>query len=144
MVNKAKRQVARQLIERFAHGEITNRDFEDAFPLDKSDPALAEIYKRLWFFWDDYSTHRLTERYALTAEGRAVFGRCIAFLAQDLEYEWPPYRGASLTLIALRLLRLRKASERRERAELEKLKSFGNLEVWPFTREEDHMRPSST
>ena len=141
MVNRTQRTVASSLVRKLLAGEITNDELESRFPRDPADPALAGIYRRLWFFWDDRKTHKLTEAHALTEEGRQLFERCAAFLDSDLEYEWPSsIHMVPVSLILLRLLRLRKATEDRERKEIERIRSFGDYEVWPFLRTRDWRR----
>jgi hypothetical protein len=141
MVNRAKRKIASDLIERLLAGEITNDDFDAAFPRDKDDPALGAIYERLWFYWDDRRTHTLTGKDALDDAARALFERCRAFLDSDLEYEWPlKLSVAPLSLFLLRALRLRKAAERREREAEERIRSIGDADAWPFLRAQDLRR----
>ena len=53
MVNRQKRDLVKQLIERFLSHEITNDDFNDAFPTDEKDPALDAIYANLWPYYSD-------------------------------------------------------------------------------------------
>ena len=72
-----------------------------------------------------------------------MMDRCIAFLNSDLEYEWPPDRGASFRLIFLRVFRLRKMAAEVEKREIEERAKFGDLEVWPFLRKEDCQRTRS-
>jgi hypothetical protein len=124
----------------FAAGTVSSREMESDYPFDKSDRALGAIWRRLWFLWDDFHNHTLTGKNSPTREERAMMDRCIAFLESDLEYEWPPYRSASLKLILLRALRLRKKAAEVEKRETEELAKFGDLEVWPFVRKEDWER----
>ena len=70
MVNREKRQMAGQLIERFVSCEVTSDEFCDAFRVDKSDPALEAIYWNVWFFYSDTHRHKL-ERQALSEAGGA-------------------------------------------------------------------------
>jgi hypothetical protein len=64
----------------------------------------------------------------------------MAFLDSGLEYEWPPALQAPLSLAFLRLVRLRKKVEQRERQALDKLRALGDWEVWPFVRKSDYRR----
>ena len=137
MVNRDKRRIASDLIHRLLAGEITNDAFESQFPSDTSDPALAGIYEHLWFYWDGRKTHSLTGEHILNDEIRAVFTRCRAFLQSDMEYEWPSMSRAPIMLILLRLFGSRKAVEKREQEEMERIRSFGDFEVWPFARLQD-------
>jgi hypothetical protein len=141
MVNRTQRTMASSLVRKLLAGESTNDEFENQFPRDPADPALQAVYRWLWFFWDDRKTHKLTEGHALKEEGRQLFERCAAFLDSDLEYEWPSSSHmAPVSLILLRLLRLRKATEDRERKEMERIRSFGDYDVWPFLRTQDWRR----
>jgi len=140
VVNRQKRVVAKGMVEGFAAGTVSSREMDGDFPSDKDDRALAGIWEHLWPFWDDLRNHTLTGKDSPTPEMRAMMDRCIAFLESDLEYEWPPYRWASLKLILLRALRLRKKAAEVEKRETEELAKFGDLEVWPFVRKEDWER----
>ena len=128
------------MVEGFARGTITSREMDNDFPSDKTDLALAGIWERLWFLWDDYHNHTLTGKYSPAPEEHAMMDRCIAFLDSDLEYEWPPFRGASFGLVLLRAFGFRKKAADAEKRELEELAKFGDLEVWPFLRREDWQR----
>jgi hypothetical protein len=137
MVNRQKRAIGKHLVEGFAGGTTSSREIDNDFPTDKNDPALAAIWRQLWFLWDDFHTHTLTGKYAPTPEGRAMMDRCLAFLESDLEYEWPPFRGASWRLILLRAFGFRKRAAEAEKRETEELAKFGDPEAWPFLRKED-------
>src|SRR5437016_3123958 len=104
MVNRQKRDLVKQLIERFLSCEITNDDFNDTFPIDERDPALEAIYANLWPYYSDRYTHKLDQKHVLGSEARELFERCAAFLASDLEYEWPPYKWIDPNYILVRLL----------------------------------------
>jgi len=103
MVNREKRQTAKQLVERFLASEVTNDDFNDAFPLDDADPALEAIYSNLWPYYSERYTHKLDGKHTLQPETRALFSRCAAFLESDLEYEWPRYKWISPKYAFMRL-----------------------------------------
>src|SRR5262245_51139648 len=95
-VNRDKRAIARRILEGFVSGTVTNREIDEDFPTDRDDPALAAIWERVWFFWDDFRTHTLTEGGRPgEEERRAVLKRCVAFLDSDLEYEWPKVKRGS-------------------------------------------------
>jgi hypothetical protein len=126
MVNRQKRSAAKRLVEGFAGGTLTSREIDNDFPTDKSDPALAAIWRQLWFLWDDFHTHTLTGRHAPTPDARAMMDRCMAFLESDLEYEWPSLKGASWRLILLRAFGFRKGLPRPKSA---RLKSSRNSEI---------------
>lgn len=139
MVNREKRLEASGLIRKLATGELTNDDFEDSFPREGDDPALAEIYQRLWFFWSDRFTHRLTGPHQLSEDNFRLCERCVLFLGTDLEYEWPRAMAeAPLSLVFYRLLRMKRHQERIERKALNELERLGDLDVWPFIRRSDY------
>jgi hypothetical protein len=141
MVNRGQRDFARRLIEEYMSCEITNDDFTNDYPTkEKEDRAIRAIYDRLWGFWDDLHTHRLTGKYALDSEARALFERCIAFLGSDLEYEWPPLEWRNLSQAFLRLVGLGRIADRRGEDWNEKVRMLGSWEVWPFIREEDYRK----
>lgn len=142
MVNPEKRELARCLIQRFVRKEITGEELADGYPADKKDAAIGAIYERLWGYWDD-RRGRLLSQEKLQVEASAVFGRCIAFLDLELEYEWPPIQWFRFSLALLRVCGFRKIAERKGRESLKQIRSYGNLEVWPFIREEDYVRFSS-
>ena len=140
MVSRGKRDEARQLIAKLLAGEISNDDFDNAYPDDRMDPALGAIYDRLWFFWDARYTHTLTGRHSLTDEAKVLFERCIAFLDSDLEYRWPPrIFAAGFSLLLLRAFRFRKKAEAVERAQTESLRSIGDVDVWPFLNQTEYV-----
>jgi hypothetical protein len=140
MVNRQKRAIAKHLVEGFAGGKITNREIDNDFPTDKNDPALDNIWRHLWFLWDDFHTHTLRGRYSPTSEGHDMMARCIAFLDSDLEYEWPPIKPPSFGLVLCRIFRLHKKARELELRESDRLNSLGDLDVWPFIRKGDWKR----
>lgn len=143
MVNRGKRDLARHLVEKFLAGEITNDDLVNDYPCrEKDDRVIVAIYDRLWGFWDDRHTHKLTGKHELTPEARALFERCIVFLNSDLEYEWPPLEWRSFSQAFLRLIGLRRIADRRGDEWTQKVRKIGKWEVWPFIRKEDLGRRS--
>jgi hypothetical protein len=142
MVDREARKQGAQLIQQFGAGIITNDDFDNDFPRSRTDPALGEIHDRLWLSWDDRFTHRLTDKYRLNQEGQALFQRCVLFLHSNLEYEWRRFRPAGIKLIFFRMLHLQKAEVLEQQA-VERLREFGELDVWPFRRREDYEREKS-
>jgi hypothetical protein len=141
MVNRGKRDLARQLIEKFLAAEIANDDFVDNYPCrEKEDRAVVAIYERLWGYWDDRHTHKLTGKHELNPEGRALFERCIAFLNSDLEYEWPAIKWWSFSRAFLRKIGLRKRADDEADQYIGEMTGIGKFELWPFVREEDLAR----
>jgi len=139
MVKREQRDLAGRLVKQYFACEITNDDFVDAYPVrEKDDRAIGAIYEVLWNFWDDRYTHTLTGKHKLKPEPRALFERCIAFFESDLEYEWPPLTWHSVSQLFLRLIGLRKIAERRSEEWMQKARSIGEFDVWPFIRKEDY------
>src|SRR5438132_7040666 len=54
--------------------------------------------------------HRIDQKHELALEARNLFKRCAAFLASDLEYEWPPYKWVARTISYCAFLGARKKS----------------------------------
>src|SRR3954467_11921187 len=88
MVHREDRDVACKLIEQLANGEITNDDFEEAFPRGSKDRALFPVYAHVWFHYSRH-THKLVSKHGLNAEAKQLLKRCVVFLRSDLAYEWP-------------------------------------------------------
>lgn len=143
MVNREKREVARHLIDRFFRGEITGEELSDSYPRDKKDAAMGAIYERLWGYWNDGDTGEPTRQTQPQGEARALFERCIDFLNSDLEYEWPPFQWFKLSMAFLRACGLRRVAESKARESINQIRIHGNLDVWPFIREEDCAKFSS-
>lgn len=138
MVDREKRRVAADLIERLLAGTITTDDFDAGFPRDNDDPALAAIYERLWFHWDDRRPTVLAGKQALNDPTRTLFERCRDFLNSDLEYEWPrKIHRAAFSRLLMRSLGLRRVVERQEREAEKQIRAFGDYDAWPFLRAQD-------
>jgi hypothetical protein len=138
MVDREKRLEAATLLQRLISSEITNDDFENTYPLNPNDPALAAIYHRVWHLWDDRFTHKISVEHGLTEDGPQLVTRCLKFLNSHLEYEWPPSSfKAPFYLVLLRLAVMQNRARRAEANEIRRLTSFGDVQVWPFLRGED-------
>jgi hypothetical protein len=144
MINREKRDLAWKLIHGFFTSEITNDDLMDNYPRDEGDAAIGAIYERLWFFWPDNRTVRLTTDNAPKGEARELIERCIAFLKSDLEYEWPPFQWVKLSYGLMHILGLKNVAEKKGRESLIEFRRNGTLEVWPFIRESDYVIPRSS
>lgn len=110
-------------------GSISNREYERKYPRSNGDLALREIWIQVWFFYSDVTTHTLSGKHALNAECRTFVERCILFLNEDAEFEWPrqkfrPWYGI------VRLLGCGRTLERRDEDEM----NIGDKEVWPFQK----------
>ena len=87
-VDTAMRREAADAIRRFATGALTNDAFEDLYPGPSRDGAINAVYLRLWGYYDDVRTHRMTGNWALDEDGRDLWGRCVLFLESDVPYRW--------------------------------------------------------
>jgi hypothetical protein len=133
MVDQESRTKARELIGKFAEGAITNGEFDDQYPRSK-DRAVQVVLERLWFFWDDLTSHRLEGAYQLNAESGELVNRCIQFLATDLEYTGPAIGGTLLSGIKNTWKGLF------ERAASHESEGDVNAPWWPFSSEEQYRR----
>jgi hypothetical protein len=93
MIDRSARDKYALIIRDFRDGLITNREYEsrfdDAVVYNSKDYAITAIYSMLWYTYCDVRKHRQTGDHALTPEGKALYGRCVAFLESDEEYLWP-------------------------------------------------------
>ncbi len=131
MIDKAKRELARDLIIRFAAGEISNDQFEGSYPVNRDDPALGSVAKACWFTYDDMNEHKLTGKHALSPTGRKVFERYALFLSTNFEYGWGklvPERPFLIEMLTLDVA---------GRRHMERVRSHGDPSVWPFLRRAD-------
>jgi hypothetical protein len=128
MVNRDLRAKAASQIRGFLASEITNFEFADDFPHDKSDRALRAIERRLWLRYDDARTHHCN--FLPDSPPEMLFQRCALFLDTDMEYEWPDLSFHNLAhpivgVLTGDLFRFKRIKA----AKLE-----GDYQVWPFFR----------
>ena len=131
MTNVELRAKAASLIRSYLSGEISNHNFADSFPHDKSDPALHAVEQRLWFHYDDVRTHHC--KFPLDSAEDVLFRRCALFFDTRLDYEWPDlsYHNLAHPIVGIltgQLFRFRA---------IQKAKSAGDYGVWPFIRKTD-------
>jgi hypothetical protein len=131
VANIEMRVKAASLIRSYLNGEISNHDFADNFPRDKSDSALEAVEKRLWLYYDDVRTHHC--KFPPDSAEEVLFRRCALFLNTSLEYEWPDLSHHNLAHPIVGILT---GGLFRFRA-VQKAKSAGNYGVWPFIRKTD-------
>ncbi len=134
IVDVKARKVAAQVFRNFINGKITNFEFEDSMP-DTDDWAVRAIEHTAWLLYDDFETHKLDGRHALSVNEKKTVVRWILFLHTDLEYKWPDmsepgsdpkYRVEPNRF--LRFFKLGAISPEEERA----FKAAGHYQVWPF------------
>jgi hypothetical protein len=135
MVDRQARDAAAQVLRAFMDGTISNCKYDHDFPKSEADAALRNIWVNLWFTYSDVREHTLEGKHALTPEARAVYERCLLFLKNDLEFEWPPSEF-KLRYGLLRLLGFGRALKQKEEADM----SVGEKDFWPFLKKVDYER----
>lgn len=138
MIDRQARDIASGLIQAFMEGSITNREYERRYPKSKSDPAIWEVYKQIWFLYSDLKEHSLPGKQGLKDETRSFLERCILFLKSDLDFKWPAARIRPWHTL-LRVAGLGRQVDRREAQEM----GFGDVEVWPFLNRTDYRSASA-
>ncbi len=129
MIDKPVRKKLAEKLRQFVSGRFTNYQYEDMTPRRSPDRAIWAIQQRVWTVYDDLHEHKLTGKWALTKEGKAIVSRCILFLHSNYEYEWPKHPaenvlGAMLSLFSLGLIPKFFWNK--------KWIKSGNSKVWPF------------
>lgn len=139
MVDRAKRDAARDVLRGFIDCKLTNDDFFAQFPRSEHDSALQAISANVWMLYSDLRRHKLTGKYAPNAEARAMLERCVLFLGSGLEFEWPvPTIGLANIVPNLRrrIKQLMGPSPDSEGVQAES--KGGDETVWPFFRRSDY------
>lgn len=121
IVEIERRRLAASAVRRFAMGELTNDEYEAQYPSRCKDPAVNKIYLRLWGYYDDIRSHRLTKKWSLDEDARDLWGRCVLFLESELPFRWPSVWRKIAG-------RLQPAGEK------------GDEWVWPFFTQEEFKR----
>ncbi|SRR5579871_202847 len=132
----ARRDLA-EAARHLATGRITNRDFESRLPTSSERELHEIIFYGLWPLYDDFLTHRLTGRRALTTEGRAFVARIILFLRSGEPYRFPRSTGlGQIPVLLLSILSFGWFGRfwRRYRWR------YGDQETWPFFSRGDYDR----
>ena len=80
MVDREARNRAAQLVQQVQDGQITGDELQEAWPRDSADAALNAVWDGLWAV-----AGRMGGSYEPTADGRALFERCVLFLRSDGE-----------------------------------------------------------
>jgi hypothetical protein len=91
-VNVEARALAAGLLRRFARGDITQDQLEDAWPRAGRDVGLEQVRRATWYLFDDLHEHRAWP------ETIAPLERYASFLESGLEYEGPALRWWQLLL----------------------------------------------
>jgi hypothetical protein len=136
MVDRSKRDSAREILRNFIDCKLTNDEFHASFPSSEHDSALRAIRTNVWMLYSDLHTHNLSGSHKPNAEARALLERCVLFLDSDFEFEWPvPKIGLANILPNLRR-RFRETSPDSETLQTEP--DSGDHTVWPFFRRSDY------
>lgn len=146
MIDRAARDRAHRVLERFVNGITTCDEFESEFGDGKStDRAIWAIETMAWNFYDDNRVGRLTGRQVLSAEGRERMERMLIFLRSDVEYRWPVDNfirtGAPCGLLnVLTFGWSGRRFWRRDAAFVAQLHAAGDFSAWPFLSHEEYAR----
>jgi hypothetical protein len=136
MVDVRSRASAAKLIREFIEGRITNDEFDEQYPHRSSDPALQNIWRYLWLFWDDRQSHTLQGEHGLSPAQRALWERCVTFLQTGVEYAGPPIDiglSAGLGRVWRKIFRERRTPGSTDNP---------NTPWWPFASEEQYRQHS--
>jgi hypothetical protein len=138
MIDRFARNQAAEAIRHFATGQITNWQFIKQYPTSRKDPAIWALDDTVWCLYDDFRTHTLIGKDALTKEGKKEVARWLTFLYSDEEYLWP---------------RIGRPGLRRDPepwllswlfgfgpGRWKRFKASGDYDVWPFIKREDFDR----
>jgi hypothetical protein len=140
MVDRRARALFSESIRALVAGQITNDEFEDQrlAELNTSDPAILAIYEEaiLGGLYSDLHEYRLRGKYAVSRGDKSHVARWILFLRTELPYEWPRLEGFRyMALLLANFLSFCLASRFYRRW----FAKHGDLEIWPFIREEDYV-----
>ena len=144
MIDRGGRAAAATLVREFLAGAIDSDQLENEWPVDSADRALQAVGSMVWLFYDDHRPRTMVGKQAARPEEVELLERYAAFLDTDKPYDWPEdnfIRLAGLgplVFISLGLLwPLHRWIKRRNERFDERMAAHGNLEVWPFSNEED-------
>jgi len=146
---QARKSATSALTRFFLHGETTNFQYMDEFPLRSKDHALKSIYFVLWGLYSDVREHRMSGAHALTPEAIDIVNRCILFLGTNREYEWDSRlfsleraKRAWSRLLQRFFFRKNKPSIREQLLDVLSDEPQGDATVWPFRRRSDYEQNS--
>ena len=161
MVDQEARRKYAELTRQFISGRMTTDEYEsrfDTIEYDKNDQVIREVYRQVWFLYDDLRPHRMTKSHRLNRKGRHIIARFVLFLQSDQEYSWPKklwdgsvflvtaflvvllfalfpetpiiLRGSIATLLVTAWLNY-------ERWRIKRWEKSGDFEAWPFLQYAD-------
>ncbi|MCJ2128310.1 hypothetical protein [Methylobacterium sp. E-045] len=142
MIDREARDRAADLVEQFWSGLITNRDLERGWP-ESRDVALRAINDLIWTLYDDFETCPVRQAIRTDQKLSILIPNCVAFLRSDEIYTWPhsaiikgveriPLWAVILSLGTLSLWNRR--AEAREERYWADMRAHGDVEAWPFRR----------
>jgi hypothetical protein len=136
MVDRGKRDSARDVLRNFIDCKLTNDEFHAQFPGSDHDLAVGAIRSNVWMLYSDLHTHKLAGNHTPNAEARALLERCVLFLDSGFEFEWPVPKIGLANLLPNLTRRFRKMSPDSETAR--DGSDSGDNTVWPFFRRSDY------
>ena len=139
MVDRAKRDSARDVLRDFIDCKLTNDEFFVQFPRSEDDSALRGISSRVWMLYSDLHRHKLNGKHEPNTETRAMLDRCVLFLDSDLEFEWPVLRIGLVNVLSKLKTRTKQVMGLSPHSEEVRAGSkVGDEMVWPFFRRSDY------
>jgi hypothetical protein len=99
MVDDQARRKLGQDLRQLVAGTITNDDFDDAqidVYCDSQDAAVRLVSWWGWSLYSDSHRYRLRGRNRVDAATRRIAARCVLFLRDKREYEWPAAPSTAL------------------------------------------------
>lgn len=101
MIDRLARTKMAELSRQLAIGRITNYQFEEALLRNKEVGLHEVFFNGLWPLYDDLQEHKLSDKRALTKEGREWVARIILFLKSGQPYRYPRTTGIRLLPVLL-------------------------------------------
>ena len=132
VVSLDKRRIVADLLRQYFRQRITNDELVAKFIKDGGDKALQPIQDIVWLFYSDCYTHYMFDATRERPEVRNLFERCVLFLENDYQYEWPP-----LKISLLDSLRNLIGRQRGMFLSLKELTQHKDFNVWPFKTRQD-------
>lgn len=94
ITNRADRDEAARLLERWLSGTITNYEIDDAWPWNSEDAAVVDIGRETWRYYSDFPEQPLSTG-SMSGERKAVLLRCVSFLHTNEPYLLPEGVGVT-------------------------------------------------
>jgi hypothetical protein len=97
MVDRNARDKLAEALRHLISGQLTNDEFDAAYPGSCQDPAMLAVWESACCLYDSGALfpYRLRGPYKVSPEVRRAAARAVVFLHSSLEYEWPA-RGGSI------------------------------------------------